>query len=540
MAFPLPDKPSIAVLPFSNMSDDPEQEYFVDGMTEDLITDLSKLSGLFVIARNSVFIYKGKAVKVSEVAEELGVRYVLEGSVRRAGERVRINVQLIDATTSGHQWAERYDGSLEDIFGLQDRVTQKIVAALAINLTVEEESARAEIQTKDSMAYDAFLQGWEYYRRDTADDFVQAASYFEKAIELDPGYGRAHAALAAVYWNSASRGWTRVFEIRPGYATELSRQHLHEAMKQPSALAHQVASERAALYKHRPDTALAEAERAITLDSNDPAGHLAMANALLKAGKPGQAMESMHQAMRLDPHFPASYLRRLARVELALGQFQEAATALEQAASRNPDDDWTFVFLAAAYGHLGREDEAKAAVDQANAIRARVGRGPLVLQTIHRWRVTDEELILEGLANAGVENEPGEWMSLVTQKLSEYEVDGAEKLDVVKAKALHDGGVPFVDVSRPGNWLTGRIPGAIHLGLGGLFFEELLSEVRLLEIANRNQGIVIYCSNPNCSAAPFACAKALMWGFQNVYYFAGGALEWKAAGFPIQKGEENR
>ena len=156
----LPDKPSIAVLPFTNMSDDSQQEYFADGMTDDLITDLSKLSGLFVIARNSVFTYKGRPVKVRQVAAELGVRYVLEGSVRRAGEQVRINAQLIDATTGGHLWAERYDGSLDDVFKLQDKVTQSIVSALAVNLTVGEQKRQAEQETDSPEAYDTFLLGW--------------------------------------------------------------------------------------------------------------------------------------------------------------------------------------------------------------------------------------------------------------------------------------------------------------------------------------------------------------------------------------------
>jgi TolB-like protein len=160
MAFALPDKPSLAVLPFDDLNDDPEQEYFVDGMTDDLITDLSKHSGLFVIARNSVFTYKGQAVKVQRVAEELGVRYVLEGSVRRAGDQVRINAQLIDAVTGGHLWAERYDGSVTDVFALQDRVARNIVTALAVRLTGEEQSREARTQTENPQAYDAFLRGW--------------------------------------------------------------------------------------------------------------------------------------------------------------------------------------------------------------------------------------------------------------------------------------------------------------------------------------------------------------------------------------------
>jgi TolB-like protein/class 3 adenylate cyclase len=169
LAQPLPGKSSIAVLPFTNMSDDPKQEYFVDGMSEDLITDLSKISGLFVIARNSSFTYKGKEVDVKQVSRELGVKYILEGSVRRAGDQVRINAQLIDATTGGHLWAERYDGGMRNVFSLQDEITAKIVTALAVQLTVNEEAEQTQRQTNDPQAYEAFLKGWEHYRRDTTD-----------------------------------------------------------------------------------------------------------------------------------------------------------------------------------------------------------------------------------------------------------------------------------------------------------------------------------------------------------------------------------
>jgi len=189
MAFPLPDKPSLAVLPFTNMSDDAKQEYFVDGMTEDLITDLSKLSGLFVISRNSTFTYKGKAVEVRQVAEDLGVRYVLEGSVRRVGDQVRVNAQLVDATTGGQLWANRYDDQFDNIFALQDRMTKKIFAALAVNLSAAEQEKLGHKETYNIEAYDAFLKGWEHYRRWTPEDFRIALSFFQRAIELDPQYG---------------------------------------------------------------------------------------------------------------------------------------------------------------------------------------------------------------------------------------------------------------------------------------------------------------------------------------------------------------
>jgi TolB-like protein/DNA-binding winged helix-turn-helix (wHTH) protein len=206
MAFPLPDRPSIAVLPFSNLSDDKQQDYFADGMTEDLITDISKVNGLFVVARNSVFTYKGKTVKARQIAEELGVRYVMEGSVRRVGDQVRINAQLIDAITGGHVWAERYDGSLEDVFSMQDKIAKRIVTALADTLTGLESGA-SQIETSNTEAYDAYLRGWERYRLGTPEDLSKAVFYFEQAIELDPDYAHAHSALAAVYWKIAAKGW---------------------------------------------------------------------------------------------------------------------------------------------------------------------------------------------------------------------------------------------------------------------------------------------------------------------------------------------
>ena len=204
MAFPLPDKPSIAVLPFLNMSEDPKQEYFSDGMTEDLITDLSKISGLMVIARNSTFTYKGKPVKIKQVAEELGVRYVLEGSVRRADNEIRINAQLIDAMTGRHLWAERYDGTMSKVFALQDQITHKIVSALEVKLTVGEKEQVGKKGTDNIEAYNAVLEGWGLLYRYTPDCTARAAALFKKAIELDPNYGDAYAGPSSSLLSSHS------------------------------------------------------------------------------------------------------------------------------------------------------------------------------------------------------------------------------------------------------------------------------------------------------------------------------------------------
>jgi adenylate cyclase len=187
-SLPLPDKPSIVVLPFVNMSEDPKQEYFSDGITEDLTADLSKISSLFVIARNSAFTYKGKPVKVQDVSKELGVRYVLEGSVRKAGDQVRVTAQLVDAITGGHLWSERYNRELKDIFALQDEITQQIVAALRVEVREAERERVKRIPTENLTAYDYVLRGWEYYRLITKETTVQARQMFEKAIALDPNY----------------------------------------------------------------------------------------------------------------------------------------------------------------------------------------------------------------------------------------------------------------------------------------------------------------------------------------------------------------
>lgn len=367
MTFPLPDKPSIAVLPFTNMSGDPQQEYFTDGMTDNVITDLSKISGLFVIARNSTFTYKGKAVKVQQVAKDLGVRYVLEGSVQRAGEQVRINAQLIDATTGGHLWAERYDGSMTDVFGLQDQVTRKIVAALSLNLTATEPGKGEE--TRNPQAYDAFLQGWALYRRFSADDFAQAIPHFQDAVRLDPNYGRAYAALASIYWESWRQGesWTaKVTPTDDNYRSFTAARfeadkYLTLALRNPSPLAHRVAS--ATYWDYRKfDEAIAEAERALALDPNDPDGHVALAWALIFSGRPQDALPAVERAMRLDPLHPEVYAYVLGISRLGLGQFEEAVTALERAHKRSPDDRNVNIPLAVAYERLGRHEQARAAL----------------------------------------------------------------------------------------------------------------------------------------------------------------------------------
>jgi len=298
MAFPLPDKPSIAVLPFTNMSNDEEQEYFVDGMTEDLITDISKVSGLFVIARNSVFTYKGKAVKVRQVAEELGVRYVLEGSVRRSGDQVRINAQLIDATTGGHLWAERYDGSMADVFALQDTVTQQIVRALKLKLTQAETTVTSK--TVNPAAYDAFHKGWAHYQRHSMSDLIKAVPYLKQAVQLDEKYAQAHAALAAVYWEILQNDWARNIGMSRADALVSAKDHLDNAMKESSPLAHWVASN-ILITEGKYEAAVTEAKQVISLDSNNADGYAILARALELAGRADESSRLIEKAQRLNP-----------------------------------------------------------------------------------------------------------------------------------------------------------------------------------------------------------------------------------------------
>ncbi len=303
-ALELPDKPSIAVLPFVNMSEDPGQEYFSDGITEDIITDLSKLSGLFVIARNSVFTYKGKAVKVEEVGRELGVRYVLEGSTRKADSRVRINAQLVDATTGGHLWAERYDRELKDIFALQDEITQRIVATLKVQLTLREQGVLARGRTTDSLeAYDSYLRGLEYYYRLTKEANSQARQLCEEAIELDPQYAKAHALLGRTYFKEWMYQWSPDPQALD-QTLALAQQAI--ALDDALPMAHRLLSY-SYLWKKQYVQAIAAGEQALVLDPNDADGYETLAEILSFAGRSEKALGLVQQATHLNPHYTFDY-----------------------------------------------------------------------------------------------------------------------------------------------------------------------------------------------------------------------------------------
>jgi TolB-like protein/class 3 adenylate cyclase/Flp pilus assembly protein TadD len=407
---PLPTKPSIAVLPFENMSGDPEQAYFADGMTDDLITDLSKVGGLFVIARNSTFVYKGKSRDIREVARTLGVRYVLEGSVRRSGADVRVNAQLIDATTGGHVWADRYDGDMKNVFGLQDRVTRQVVAALAVELTKDDRARVAHRGTDNAEAYDEFLKGWERYLRQTPEDFRAAIGHFNKAVELDPKYGRAHAALAATYWEAYRRYWREALGLRSAHTLRLrAEQFLAKALSDPTPLAHQVAS---AMHLHaqQHDDAIAEAKRAIAGDPNDADGYVALAGALSFAGRAPEALPEVERAMRLNPHYPSQYLYQFGLARFGTGRLDEAAAALERAIAKNREDYWAQRLLLAVYGLLGRRADASkllATINKASEQRgSAASMDPMTIRASTFWHPfanrADADRFAEGLRKAGV------------------------------------------------------------------------------------------------------------------------------------------
>ena len=333
----LPDKPSIAVLPFDNMSTDPEQEYFSDGITEDIITDLSKLSALFVIARNSAFAYKGKSVNVQDAGRELGVRYVLEGSVRKAANRVRITAQLIDASTGGHLWADRYDRDLEDIFAVQDEVTREIVEALKVRLKGRE--------TFMALAHEANLE---------------ARALFERACELDPGYAPAYARLAQAYGQESSMRWGESSEESNQRAFELAQKAI--ALDETLPFAHGVLTN-IYLWRQEHDKALPEAERWVALDPNEADGYLNLAQVLAFSGRPEEALAHIEHSMRLNPHYSFLTLFALGHEHFMLHRYEEAADAMRRGIARNAAFMPNHAYLAACYAQLGRIEEAQAALD---------------------------------------------------------------------------------------------------------------------------------------------------------------------------------
>jgi adenylate cyclase len=332
-ALPLPDKPSIVVLPFDNLSKDPEQDYFSNGITEVLTSDLSRISSLFVIARNTAFTYQGKPVNIQDVGKELGVRYVLEGSVQKAGEHIRIVTQLIDTTTGGHLWAQRYDRPLQDLFALQDEIVQKIVTTLKLQLTLEEQGYIVRKRTDNLEAYDAFLRGTEYYYRYTKETNAQARQLFEKAVALDPQYAEAYGWLGLTYWAEWGFRWSAAPEtLKRALALAQQAAALDDSLPGAHSLLSNVYTS-----EQQYDQAITEGERAIALDPNYADSYAVQANVLNSAGRPEEALQLVEQAMRLNPRYPFWYLLQVGLAYQMTGRYAEAIAVQKEVISQNPN-----------------------------------------------------------------------------------------------------------------------------------------------------------------------------------------------------------
>jgi adenylate cyclase len=394
---PLPDKPSVAVLPFANLSQDPAQEYFSDGVTEDLITGLSKVSGLFVIARNSVFTYKGKPVKVGEVGRDLGVRYVLEGGVQRAGSRVRITAQLVDAATGYHIWAERYDREVRDIFALQDEVTQRIVRALAVKLTEAEKGRVGRAPTGVLEAYDLVLRGHEERKRTTREGNAEARRLFVKALDLDPEYAAAYAGLSWTHLQSWQLLWS-TDRATLDRARELAERAI--ALDSTLANAHDLLGQ-IYLWQKDHDRAIAEAERAVALAPNDADGYETLAEILGWSGRPEESITLIKRAMRLNPHYPFFYLWTLGHAYYLTERRQEALDAFGKIVQQNPNFVPAHAFRAVLLSELGQAKEAREAWDTASRLSPAASM-PILRDRLPYKRPADLERLLAAAHRAGM------------------------------------------------------------------------------------------------------------------------------------------
>jgi TolB-like protein/class 3 adenylate cyclase len=402
-AYSLPDKPSIAVLPFDNMDDGQSEDSFTDGLTEDLITDLSKISGLFVIARNSTFTYKGRPVKVTKVAEELGVRYVLEGSARRSGNKVRINAQLIDAVSGNHLWAQRYDRDLKDVFTIQDEITRKIVTTLKIKLTGSEHERLSLKHSRDIDAVAAYLKGWTELEQFTKVSFEKARQQFELAIKLDPGFAGGYMGMSYYYWLPLANGWTDDAETAMKKGFEYAR----KAEATDSSLAIGLAA-LGELYRfsREYEKALEYAERAVALEPNFPEAHIKHSAALTSIGRPEDALKVFEKIVRLDPRLPEWQNFHWGFAYFGAGQYSNAVKKLEKFRKRYGFIWGGVPMLLSSYGHLGELEKAKTLL--ADYLKKRPSYS-VSLQEKAGFvfkRSSDFERLLDGLRKAGVPEHP--------------------------------------------------------------------------------------------------------------------------------------
>jgi len=394
----LPDKPSIAVLPFQNMSGDSEQEYFADGMVEEIITALSRIKWLFVIARNSSFTYKGQAVDVKQVGRELGVRYVLEGSVRKADQRVRITGQLIDAVSGNHIWADRFDGSLKDIFELQDRVAVSVAGVIEPTLQAAEIRRSSERATSDLTAYDLYLRALALLRAGEKEQYLKCLDTLRQATEYDPLYGPALAVAAFVHQVLHVSGWTNDASATRREGVQLARRALQVAADDPGVLGNVAYA--LGYFEEDIDFAIELIDRALALNPSFAQGWYGSGWLRLWAGQPELGISHFETSLRLSPH------ARRSPIFMSIGvgyffarRFDDGATMLLRSLQEHPGFAPTYRFLAACYAHMGRLDDARKIVQRLQAIT------PLIVpRNATHWRNPDlRELYLSGLRSAAGE-----------------------------------------------------------------------------------------------------------------------------------------
>jgi adenylate cyclase len=402
MAFPLPDKPSIAVLPFANMSEDKGQEYFSDGLTEEIISALSKVPKLFVIARNSTFIYKDKPVRVQQVSEELGVRYVLEGSVRKAEDRVRITAQLIDATTGRHLWSERYDRNLKDIFALQDEITKKIITALQVKLTEGEQARLFAKGTENLVAYLKALEGQWYCLQTTKEGNRLARKLAEESIALDPKYASPYRVLGLTHTNDLWLGLSKSPRDSLVQAIKMAKKAV--ALDDSDASVHAWLGYCLTMAR-RYDEGIAEGEKAVSLAPNAAAVLQLYATILTYAGRREEAIPLFREALRLNPKPPNVYYRHFGMALRDSGRYEEAIALQKKAIEQDPNDFFAYVVLTSSYSLAGRDTEARAAAEEVIRINPRVSVAHIQKVSPHKDRAVAKRLG-DALRRAGLPETP--------------------------------------------------------------------------------------------------------------------------------------
>jgi adenylate cyclase len=398
MAFPLPEKPSIAVLPFDNLSGDPTQDYIAAGISENIISALSKISEMFVIARNSTFTYKGKPVKVQQVSEELGVRYVLEGSAQKIGNRIRITAQLIDATNGHHLWSEKYDRDIQDLFVLQDEITLEIIRAMQVQITEGEQASVTGKGTKNLDAYLKAIQAHEQFYRMNKDGSMKAKQLAREAIALDPNYAFPYATLANAHMLDV---WFK-FSESPKESMRLAAQEVKKALALDDADPRVYrALTNLYLMQGQNENAIAAAERQLELSPSGARAYQSMALALRWSERYSEALSFAEQAIRLDPYPPAVTFRQLGSIYFNVGRYEEAITAYKKALQKNPDDIFTHLGLTATYVKFGREEEARAEAKEVIRIHPKFSLANYA-KSIHHLDQARVDAYIECLRKAGL------------------------------------------------------------------------------------------------------------------------------------------